>query len=35
MLNTKGLVTLIIHQQVGRRLVKVENWDNKNYKGHT
>ena len=35
MLNTKGLVNLTQHQQVGLRLIKVENWDNKNYKGHT
>ena len=32
MLNTKGLVTLTEHQQVGQRLIKVEKWDNKNYK---
>ena len=35
MLNRKGLVTLTQHQQVGGRLIKVENWDNKNCKGHT
>ena len=35
MLNTKELVTLTQHQQVGWRLTKVENWDNKNYKGNT
>ena len=32
MLNTKGLVTLTEHQQVGQRLIKVEKWDNKNCK---
>ena len=35
MLNTKGLVALTKHQQVGWRLIKVENCDNKNYKRHT
>ena len=35
MLNRKGLVVLIEHQQVSWRLIKVENWDNKNYKRHT
>ena len=30
MLNTKGLFTLTEYQQVGRRLIKVENWGNKN-----
>ena len=31
-LNTKGLVTLTEYQQMGWRLIKVGNWDNKNYK---
>ena len=35
MLNRKGSVTLIEHQQVSWRLVKVENWDNKSYKRYT
>ena len=35
MLNTKDLVALTEHQQVGWRLITVENWDNKNYKRHT
>ena len=35
MLNRKGLVALIEHQQVSWRLIKVENWDNKNDKRHT
>ena len=34
-LNTKGLVVLTEYQQVGRRLVKVENCDNKNDQRHT
>ena len=34
MLNTRGLVPLTDHQKVGWRLIKVENWDNKNYKRH-
>ena len=35
MFNTKGLVALIEHHKVGWRLIKVENWDNKNYKRQT
>ena len=35
MLNTKGLVGLTEHEKVGWRLIKVENWDNKNYKRQT
>ena len=35
MLNRKGLVALIEYQQVSWRLIKVENWDNKNYNRHT
>ena len=35
MLNRKGLVALIEHQQVNWRLIKVENWDIKDYKRHT
>ena len=35
MLDPKGLVALTEHQQVGWRLIKVENWDNKNYKRNT
>ena len=35
MLNTKGLVALSEHQQVGGRLIKVENCSNKNYQRHT
>ena len=35
MLNTKDLVALTEYQQVGWRLIKVENYDNKNYKRHT
>ena len=35
MLNRKGAVALIEHRQVTWRLIKVENWDNKNYKRHT
>ena len=35
MLNIKGLVTLTEYQQMGRRLIKVENCDNKNYQRHT
>ena len=31
MLNAKGLVALTENQQVGWRLIKVENYDNKNY----
>ena len=34
MLNRKGLAALTEHQQVSWRLLKVENWDNKNYKRH-
>ena len=34
MLNIKDLVALTEHQLVGQRLIKVENWDNKNYKRH-
>ena len=34
MLISKGIVALIEHQQVSWRLIKVENWDNKNYKRH-
>ena len=34
-LNTKGLVVLTEYQQVGWRLVKVENCDNKNDQRHT
>ena len=34
-LNSKDLVALIEHQQVRWRLIKVENWVNKNYKRHT
>ena len=34
MLNTRGLVPLTEHQKVGWRLIKVANWDNKNYKRH-
>ena len=33
MLNAKDLV--ILTEQVGWGLVKLENWDNKNYKGRT
>ena len=29
MLNTKGLVALTEQQQVGWRLIKIENWDKK------
>ena len=32
MLNTKSLVALTEHQQVSWRLIKVENWENKDYK---
>ena len=35
MLNTKDLVALTEYQQVGWRLIKVENCNNKNYKRHT
>ena len=35
MLITKGLVTLDEHGKVDWRLIKVENWDNKNYKRRT
>ena len=35
MLNTEDLVSLTEHQLVGWKLIKVENWDNKNYKRHT
>ena len=35
MLNRKGLVALTEHQKVGRRLIKAENCDNKNYKRQT
>ena len=35
MLNRKGLVALTENQQVGWRLVKVENCNNKNYQRHT
>ena len=31
----KGLVALTEYQQVGWRLIKEENCDNKNYKRHT
>ena len=31
MLNTMGLVALTENQWVGWRLIKVENWDNKNH----
>ena len=31
----KEISSLTQHQQVGGRLIKVENWDNKNCKGHT
>ena len=31
MLNTKGLATLTEHQGVSWRLIKVENWDGKNF----
>ena len=34
MLGTKDVVVLTEHQQVAWRLIKVENWDNKNYKRH-
>ena len=34
MLNKKGLAALP-EQQVGWRLIKVENWDNENYKRNT
>ena len=34
MLDTKGLVTLTEYQQVGFRLIKVENSNNKNYQRH-
>ena len=33
MLITKGLATLTEHQQVEKKLIKVEKWDNNNYKG--
>ena len=32
MFNTEGLVALTEHQKVGWRLIKVENWNNTNYK---
>ena len=32
MLNTKGLVALTEHQEVGWSLIEVENWDSKSYK---
>ena len=35
MLNMKGLVTLIEYQEVGWRLIKVENCDNENYERYT
>ena len=35
MLNTKGLVALTEYQQVGWRLIKLENCNNKNYQSHT
>ena len=35
MLNRKGSVALTEHQQVSWKLIKGENWDNKNYKKHT
>ena len=35
MLNTKGLVALTEYQQVGRRLINVENCTNKNYQRYT
>ena len=35
MLNTKGLVALTEYQQVGSRLIKVENCESKNYQRHT
>ena len=35
MLNTKGLLALTEYQKVDWRLIKAENWDNKNYKRHT
>ena len=35
MFNTKALVALTEYQQVGWRLVKVENCDHKNYQRHT
>ena len=35
MLNTEDLGALTEHQLVGWKLIKVENWDNKNYKTHT
>ena len=35
MLNIKDLVPSTEHQLVGLRLIKVENWNNKNYKRHT
>ena len=34
MLNTKSLVALTEYQQLGRRLIKIENYDNKNYQRH-
>ena len=34
-LNTKSLVTLTEYQQVGWRLIKLENYNNKNYQRHT
>ena len=32
MLNIKDLVALTEHQKVGWILIKLKNWDNKNYK---
>ena len=34
-LNTKGLVALTGHKNVGWRFIKVENWNNKNWKRQT
>ena len=31
MLNIKGLVAVTEHQKVRWKLIKVDNWDNKNY----
>ena len=34
MLTKKGLAALTEHKQVSWRLIKAENYDNKNYNGH-